>query len=196
MWTAAYGGNEIEQGYSVCEITNSGYAIAGYTDSYGSGNGDFYLLRTNEDGDTLWTKTFGGNQWEYALSIQSSSDGGYIITGYTESYGQGNGDVYLVKTAEDPANVNEELDHKPLLNNLRIFISPNPFTTVTSFKFIGTNKKIKYNLTIYDASGRLVKSVKLTTNSCQLGADLVPGIYFLKLKVGECTETKKIIKIR
>jgi len=198
MWTAVYGGNEIEQGYSVCEITNSGYAIAGYTDSYGSGNGDFYLLRTNEDGDTLWTKTFGGNQWEYALSIQSSSDGGYIITGYTESYGEGNGDVYLVKTTEDP--VNEERSQKIPSQSLKLTASPNPFSVSTNIQLQGSNRA---TVSIYDALGRRVREISLLPFNFRLGATwdgrdkagkaLPPGIYFLKLN---SKPVGKVVKVR
>ncbi|MCK4234762.1 T9SS type A sorting domain-containing protein [candidate division WOR-3 bacterium] len=61
---------------------------------------------------------------------------------------------------------------------------------------MGTSKNQNAHLQIYDASGRLVKSVKLETTSCQLGADLVPGVYFLKLTIGEHKKIQKLIKIR
>jgi hypothetical protein len=96
-WTKAYGGEEWDFGYSVQETSDNGFVVAGETVSFGSGSGDFYVLRLNGNGDTLWTTTFGGNQWEYAFSIQNTSDGGYIIAGYTESYGQGNEMHILLK---------------------------------------------------------------------------------------------------
>jgi outer membrane protein assembly factor BamB len=77
-----------------------------------------------------------------------------------------------------------------------IKVSPNPFSSSIHVQLLGLNESSKKNLDIYDASGRLVYSIKLETSTYQLGNDLLPGIYFLKLEAGEHTETKKIIKVR
>lgn len=98
LWTKTYGGSSNEIGYSVRQTTDGGYIVAGLTTSFGVGNEDVYLIKTNSLGDTLWTKTFGGANMDYANSIRQTSDGGFIITGYTESFGGGNGDAYLIKT--------------------------------------------------------------------------------------------------
>jgi hypothetical protein len=75
-------------------------------------------------------------------------------------------------------------------------VSPNPYTTVARIEVLGTSKDQERQLHILDASGRLVNSVTLETSPYHLGTDLTAGVYFLKLKVGEYIETKKIIKIR
>lgn len=98
QWSRTYGGMNSEWGYSVLQVQDSGYVVAGYTNSYGAGGYDMYLIRTDKDGDTLWTKTYGGTNWDFAYSLQQTTDGGYILAGTTASYGMGNDDVYLVKT--------------------------------------------------------------------------------------------------
>ena len=98
LWTRTYGGTSVDQGYSVQQTADGGYVIAGYTFSYGAGNADVYLVKTDASGDTLWTRTYGGASYDYVRSVQPTTDGGYIIAGNTESYGVGSRDVYLVKT--------------------------------------------------------------------------------------------------
>ena len=98
LWTKTYGGTGDERGYSVQQIDDGGYIIAGYTTSYGAGESDIYLIKTNSLGNTLWTKTFGGRRDERGYSVQQTEDGGYIFAGYTTSYGAGSSDAYLIKT--------------------------------------------------------------------------------------------------
>ena len=97
-WTHTYGGNDEDQGYSVEQTADLGYIIAGYTKSYGAGMSDLYLIKTNNSGDTSWTRTYGGTNNDEAYDVEIALDGGYAIAGYTASFGAGSGDFYLVKT--------------------------------------------------------------------------------------------------
>ncbi len=97
LWTKTYGGVNYDEAFSVAQTSDSGYIIVGYTVSYGAGDNDVYLIKTDEYGDTLWTRTYGGVNTDEGYSIAQTIDGGYIITGYTTSYGSGMGDVYLIK---------------------------------------------------------------------------------------------------
>ena len=98
QWTQTFGGNGDERGFSVQQTSDGGYVIAGYTYSYGAGSADIYLIKTDSSGTEEWSKTFGGSSYDYAFSIQQTSDGGYIITGYTKLPSSSNFDIYLIKT--------------------------------------------------------------------------------------------------
>ncbi len=98
VWSKTFGGTEIDQATSVQQTSDGGYIIAGDTESFGVGDKDMYLIKTDVDGDKVWSKTFGGPRLDLATSVQQTSDGGYITTGHTESYGQGSLDVFIVKT--------------------------------------------------------------------------------------------------
>jgi len=98
LWTKTYGGIYTDSGCSVQQTSDKGYIIAGFTNSFGAGNYDVYLIKTNASGVTLWTRTYGGTGDDKGYSVQQTPDGGYIIAGYTNSLGAGNYDVYLIKT--------------------------------------------------------------------------------------------------
>jgi hypothetical protein len=97
LWTRSYGGTHYDYSSSVRQTADGGYIILGSTWSFGAGDCDFYLLRTDANGDTLWTRTYGGFGEDHGDCIQLTSDGGYIATGYTESFGAGSFDVWLLK---------------------------------------------------------------------------------------------------
>ncbi len=98
LWSCTYGGSGAEYCWSVQQTTDGGYILGGFTDSYGAGNSDVWLVKTDGNGDTLWTRTFGGTSIDRCNSVQQTTDGGYILAGYTKSFGAGLEDFWLVKT--------------------------------------------------------------------------------------------------
>ena len=98
LWTKVYGGDGIDQGNAVQQISDGGYIVAGYTTSADGRNRDLWLLRTDADGDTVWTRTLGGPATDQANGVQQTPDGGFIIAGTTQSFGVGGTDVWLVRT--------------------------------------------------------------------------------------------------
>jgi len=98
LWTKTYGGTGSEVIYNVNQAHDGGYIFTGYTNSFGAGNNDVYVVKTNALGDTLWTRAFGGINNDLGQSVVEASDKGYLIAGYTNSFGSGNNDVLLIKT--------------------------------------------------------------------------------------------------
>ncbi|UCE67082.1 MAG: T9SS type A sorting domain-containing protein [Candidatus Zixiibacteriota bacterium] len=101
LWTATFGGPEYDRGNSIIQIDDGGYAIVGATESFGYGQMDVYLIRTDHEGNLLWQRTFGGDDIDYGECIQHSNDGGFIISGSTRSFSGMWNDVYLIKTDID-----------------------------------------------------------------------------------------------
>jgi hypothetical protein len=93
LWTHTYGGGGYEYGYQVRQTPDSGFIVAGSTDSYGAGGSDVYLIRTDANGDTLWTRTYGGPGDDVGRSVDLTSDSGYVIAGWVIGSG-----VCLIRT--------------------------------------------------------------------------------------------------
>ena len=97
LWAKTYGGLDSDIGSSVKQTIDSGYVIVGATNNFGPSPSYIYIIKTNSQGDTIWTKTMGHNSLDIANSIQQTQDSGYIISGYSWSDLTNNYDVYLIK---------------------------------------------------------------------------------------------------
>ena len=102
QWTRTYGGScgKAQPVNDLCQTADGGYVIVGYTDCTDISNtSDAYIVRTDGNGDTLWTRTWGGNTAESsdAYEVTQSGDGNILVGGYTSAYGAGEEDAFLLK---------------------------------------------------------------------------------------------------
>ncbi|MEF3167806.1 MAG: hypothetical protein K6360_00500 [Deltaproteobacteria bacterium] len=95
-WQKTYGGTNTDEAWSIQQTTDGGYIVAGGTGSFGAG-GDLWVIKLDASGNVAWQKTYGGPRYEYATSIQQTSDGGYIVAGLTYSFGTGDADFWVLK---------------------------------------------------------------------------------------------------
>jgi hypothetical protein len=114
-----YGGTDLDWAYSVQQTSDGGYIVAGWTESFGAGYGDIFLIKTDANGNIIWAKTYGGTDWDWAESVQQTSDGGYIVAGFTGSFGAGGAGIFLIKT-DARGNIGScsiVQDASPIVNN-------------------------------------------------------------------------------
>lgn len=100
LWSRTFGGPLYDGAYSVIQVPDGGFILAGTTVNYGAGNSDTYLIKTDSDGDLLWTKTYGGSLNESATSVIQTADGGLMVVGTSSDYTGNNygRNISLIKT--------------------------------------------------------------------------------------------------
>jgi hypothetical protein len=103
IWIKIFGKPDVyDTGRSVQQTTDGGYILTGWTQSYGAGSCDAWLIKTDANGNEIWNRTFGGANSDNGNYVQITSDGGYMIIGTTESFGNlGSVDAWLIKTDEN-----------------------------------------------------------------------------------------------
>jgi len=203
LWERTYGGGRGYSGYSVEQTIDGGYIIAGCTDwSDPMDSADVYLVKTDSGGNVLWERTYGGIGFDEASCVRQTSDGGYIISGGTYSFGLDWSDVYLIKTDENGLVGIQEEDRKLKIEKRKSLQNqPNPFRRSTTISYcVPVAGGVR--LEIFDISGRLVET--LVDESQGAGDHLISwkpegqpnGIYFYRFQTGGLTDTKKMTLLR
>ncbi len=99
-WQKTYGGKSLDEAYAVAIAPNGDVIVAGYTESFGAGGYDFWVLRLDGDGNVKWQKTYGGSKNDWAEAVAIAPNGDVIVAGYTESFGDSK-DVWLLRLPPD-----------------------------------------------------------------------------------------------
>jgi hypothetical protein len=181
------------------EITSDdGYLIAGYTESFGAGSKDYYVIKTDSLGDEIWSATYGGVSDDGSYSAAQTADEGYIIAGNTFSFGSGAGDIWLLRLSPETEILND--DNLPRPSHISLSQNyPNPFNASTTIEFT-LPEDTEVELAIYDLLGRKVTVLEKGQKSAgdyKIPFDasgLSSGVYFYRLQAGESTESKRMVR--
>ncbi|MGB4665366.1 MAG: T9SS type A sorting domain-containing protein [Bacteroidales bacterium] len=192
-WQKCLGGTGWDWENSIQQTSDGGFIVAGSTysndgDVLGNhGATDYWVVKLNSLGDILWQKCLGGTIDDRACSIQQTSDGGFIVTGFTYSNdgdvsgNHGYSDYWVVKLTNEPERINE-IENYNLLS-----IYPNPFTENAIITF-DNPKNEKYRLFIIDITGKVVMEInEIYGNTVEIdGSNLSAGVYVFELTCDQC----------
>jgi len=198
-WSKTYGDVGNEYGNSLQPTSDGNYIITGYTTSFSQGDKDFWIIKINDSGNTLWSKSFGTENDDIGNSIIENNNGGYILVGTIWFDFPSESSILLAELSSDSVTgVNSDFIFKEfeLKQNY-----PNPFNPITTVKY--QIPKLSFvTLKIYGVLGNeiatLVNEEKPagTYEITWYAENLPNGVYFCKLKTGTFVDTKKMILLK
>ncbi len=204
-WTATYGESLSEEMSSLVETADGGFLMAGFSSDDGS-NQNAWLLRTSAFGDSLWIQKYGGDQFDRASSIAATTDNGFIVSGFTSSFGSGGYDAWLLRITGEPS-VGIHNAPATLAEGIELAQNyPNPFNPSTSIQF-SLRETAEIELRIYNMLGqqvRLAVSGRRPAGSHRFvwdgrddgGQSVVSGIYFYRLATSDQVATRRMILLK
>ncbi|MBK5283997.1 MAG: hypothetical protein JJE25_01215, partial [Bacteroidia bacterium] len=148
IWSKTYGGIGTEGAYTGMQTSDGGYIVTGGTGSFGAGNMDIYLVKTDSAGNLLWSKAYGDTAFDIGRSVVETNDSGFFIEGWSQSFGS-NSSLYLIKTdANGNSNCNE-VNAGTIVTNINaqlssrsLFISPLPTFVSNTYPQIASGAQI------------------------------------------------------
>lgn len=190
IWGKQYHKNVEEIAQSILPL-NDGYMVCGYTKGSITLGYDVYLIRTDLNGDTLWTRKYGTNNNQIGYFVRNTSDGGFIISGITQNSPLG---AYIIKT-DSLGNVNNGTGIAEVNNPFAFTIYPNPSSGMFTVHLKNTPGHQPAMLHVYNVQQQLVYSAKINNNSCTTLPlqNLPSGMYMAVLKTSNSVCTQKII---
>jgi len=205
-WQKCLGGTDSDYAYTIQQITDGGYIIAGYTNSTDGdvsgnhGDVDAWIVRLDISGDIEWQKCLGGTNYDVISSIQETAADEYIMTGYSSSTdgdvsaNNGATDVWVVKLSK-----NETIDIQTISNNTpTVNIYPNPVNN-TAFVNISAQEFMEVQITIVSITGQVVSTQNVSLEAGQNivninTSSLEKGTYILKLTQNQEVTIKHFVK--
>lgn len=188
------GGVDNDRGWEIINAPDGGYVIAGNTVSYGSGNYDVYIVKTDESGNELWYRAYGGTDNDHAYSIDLTQNLGYIVSGGTRSFGAGNGDVYLLRLSSEGIEENMVFLNK---EDFRILLSP--AQGEIKLQYIA-KKNTQVEMNLFDFTGRFIRI--LWKGNVSKGKNLfripigLKGSYLIQIKDGRKYKFAKFVNLK
>jgi hypothetical protein len=181
--------------------------LGGLTNATINGDFDVLAMKVSDSGDEIWTKKVGLAGNDYSIFVEQSEDGGYVLAGYSNSFGNGDDDVYIVKLAPDGIQNIKNIINKQ--SGIGLWNYPNPFNLSTTITFSVTQVPLDVDIEICNEQGQTIRTFSNLTitksenqkiawdGTNQSNQAVTPGSYYAVLKHdGKTLALRKMILIK
>jgi hypothetical protein len=187
---------------------DGGYLIAGTTESFGAGGIDIYLVKADPLGNAVWTRTYGGDQADYAGYVVQNENYDYFVTGHSWSGSAGGSDLFLLEISGDSPTDVEEWAYDDLIPDAIELGGnyPNPFNATTTIQ-LALDQPATVRIEIYNVLGQTVKtygtrSLPVGTHYIEwdgrsdAGLTVASGVYFFRVETARYAQTQKMMLLK
>jgi len=189
IWNKAYGGTKKDTPKMIQSTMDGGYVVAAITRSFGLITPDMWIVKLDANGDTTWTRRYGGNQNEHCYVVRELSDGSLIATGKTSSYSPDFEIIFLKMNSSGTLTVGME---ETMIHEHGFTIFPNPFNE----RFVLDAEPASVcEISITDVCGQEVyRNNNVTHGRTEIVLnDRSAGVYFITVQGALRSFTRKII---
>jgi len=209
--------------YSIYQTIDGGYLLGGSSQSGISGDKiesnrgdyDYWIVKLDQWGNIYWLKTIGGNALDELWSVKPTTDGGYILGGYSQSdvsgdktnASYGGNDIWIVKlNADTPLDVEQSANISKIENFIVLPAYPNPFNPSTTISY-GLDTDSKVTIQIYDITGKLINTLQdeiqtqgwhsvIWNGTNQFGEQSPAGLYLSRITFNNEVKTNKLMLLK
>ena len=185
IWKKTFGGEKYEYGMSMDITVDGDIYLFGTSKSFGQNDTpDYYLVKTDEDGDELWSLTIGGNDTDYGFEVKATPDRGCAVIGQTKSFGKGSFDMMMVKVSKNGI-IEQLIGGVDTLLFDQAVIYPNPMKS--SGQLLPPDITEEYTMEIVSLNGTIVQVSRLETPNYRFSVETLPaGLYIYRIsKTGQ-----------
>ncbi len=188
-WKKTFGGPEYDYGMSMDVNADGDLFLAGTTKSFGQqGSPDFFVVKTDAEGETIWDLTIGGNDLDFGQQVVATTDGGCAIIGMTRSFGAGGSDMMMAKVSAD-GMIEQLINGIDTSTNEQWVIYPNPARGNVRVKTTAAHSD--YTMEIVSLQGISFKSYILRPPDYRFNVDPLPaGIYVYRISKEGSKDTR------
>lgn len=187
LWQKTFGGPEYEYGMSMDKNDQGELFLFGTTRSFGlDGSEDFYLIKTDNEGEIIWDLTVGGTGRELGHQVIATADSGCLVIGQSNSFGDGNFDFLLTKVNKNGL-IEYFIEGTDTTLDGELLVYPNPLRGSGKVKMKPGIPVVNYRMELISLNGSFTRSLIIYPPDYGFSVQTLPAGFYIYRIISEAT---------